>query len=66
MAVDPCCSIKTIDVSGIVTVADNHSGTTFRFQVSDAVARDLRPGQAVTADFQNKTVAVAGCRGTSD
>jgi hypothetical protein len=65
MAGEPCCAIKAIDVqNGIVTAADNHSGTTFRFHASSADARKLKTGQAVTAIFRTRPLPWRECLDT--
>ena len=58
---EPCCEIKAIDIqTGIITAAINQTGTTFRFSASPAVARSMKVGQAVYADFKTGAVTVQG------
>ena len=56
----PCCSIVSIARSGMVTAKETATGKTFQFQANDqALAKTLRVGQKVYADFGTQQVAVA-------
>ena len=56
----PCCSITTI-AGGLVTAKDSVTGKTFHFQVNNqAVAKTLRVGQNVYADFGTQQVSADG------
>ena len=61
-AVDPCCSITSIDAtSGVVTAREKAIGRSFQFKVTDAqLLGSLKPGQAVYANYARRLVSLDG------
>lgn len=60
-AVEPCYSVTGIAKGGLVTAKETATGKTFQFQVTDqALAKTLRVGQKVYADFGTQKVSVDG------
>jgi Cu/Ag efflux protein CusF len=57
----PCCGITGMAAGGLVTAQDTATGKTFQFQVTNQVlAKSLRVGQKVYADFGTQQVSVDG------
>ncbi len=55
----PCCSIVSIDTSGLVTARETATGRTLEFQVADRrLLATLKTGQPVYADFTTMQVSV--------
>ena len=58
-AIDPCCSITSINTNGRVTARELAGKRVFQFQVTDqAVLQSLRVGQQIHADFTAMKVSV--------
>jgi Cu/Ag efflux protein CusF len=59
-AVAPCCAVTAIDVrSGVVTARESATGRTFQFKLDDtALARSVKVGQIVEADFKTMKATV--------
>jgi len=59
-ASEPCCGITTI-AGSLVTATETATGKTFQFQVNaPALAKSLRVGQQIYADFGTQQVSVDG------
>ena len=59
-AATPCCSITAIDTkTGIITAKDTATGETFEFKLGNAAQiRNIKIGDQVSTDFQNREVTV--------
>jgi len=59
-AATPCCTITSIDMkTGIVTGKDTATGETFEFKLGNAAQiRNIKIGDQVSTDFQNREVTV--------
>ena len=61
LAAEACCSVVGMAKGGLVTAQVTATGKRFQFQVNDlALAKTLRIGQKIYADFGTQKVSVDG------